>query len=231
MKRPKRITPSDLLLSSYTGGNADLFPRILSMHVPDGSLIADVTYGNGVFWSKVDLSKYKLISSDISSGIDCRCLPYRNESLDALILDPPYMEGLLRDSVSDKAGSGSFASFRSYYSNGDETSGQKEKWHGAVLDLYRRAGAESLRVIKDCGVLVVKCQDEVSAGKQNLTHVEIINFYESIGFYTKDLFVVTRINKPSVSRIITQRHARKNHSYFLVFIKIPASGILPTKAR
>jgi hypothetical protein len=33
------------------------------------------------------------------------------------------------------------------------------------------------------------------------------------------LFVVMRTNKPGISRVIKQRHARKNHSYFLVFRK------------
>ena len=32
-------------------------------------------------------------------------------------------------------------------------------------------------------------------------------------------FVVVRTNKPSVSRLKKQQHARKNHSYFLVFQK------------
>ena len=85
--------------------------------------------------------------------------------------------------------------------------------------MYFRAGAEAHRILREGGILIVKCQDEVSAGKQWLTHVEIINEYESTGFYTKDLFVVVRNNKPAVSRLKNQVHARKNHSYFLVFIK------------
>jgi hypothetical protein len=59
----------------------------------------------------------------------------------------------------------------------------------------------------------------VSANIQRLTHIEIINEYHEIGFYTKDLFVLVRPNKPGVSRVINQVHARKNHSYFLVFSK------------
>jgi len=90
--------------------------------------------------------------------------------------------------------------------------------------MYFQAGAEAFRVLRDKGVLITKCQDEVSAGRQRLTHVEIINEYESMGFYSKDLFVVTRPNKPGVSRIIDQKHARKNHSYFLTFIKEVKKG-------
>lgn len=225
---PKRkqsgIATTDVIMSSYTAGNADVFPKILALHVPKGSKIADVTFGNGVFWKKVNLADYDLVPSDIATGIDCRHLPYDDESFDALVLDPPYAEGLLRSS--HKAGNGSQSAFRSYYSNGDENTNltkeeQKNtpKWHAAVRDLYFRAAEEAWRVLKPEGVFIVKCQDEVSANKQWLTHVEIINKCTEIGFYAKDLFVVTRANRPVVARLIRQVHARKNHSYFLVFVK------------
>ncbi len=214
------IATSDVILSAYVNGNAEVFPNILALHVPAGAKIADVTYGTGVFWRNVDRSKYEVLPSDLATGVDCRALPYDNESLDAVVLDPPYMEGLLRTTKEHKAGDGAYAAFREYYSNGDEIS-PGPKWHAAVTDLYYKAGAEALRVLKENGVLIVKCQDEVSANRQWLTHVEIINHYEQLGFYTKDLFVVVRANKAGISRLLKQVHARKNHSYFLVFIKIP----------
>ncbi len=214
------IATTDVVMSAFTGGNSDIFPQILKLHVPNGAKIADVTYGNGVFWKNVDLSNYELIPSDIATGIDCRALPYAHATLDAVVLDPPYMEGLLRPKKEQKAGAGTHAAFRDYYSNGDEIS-NGPKWHAAVSDLYYKAGAEALRVLKDNGVLIVKCQDEVSANRQWLTHVEIINYYEKLGFYTKDLFVVVRLNKAGISRLKQQVHARKNHSYFLIFVKIP----------
>lgn len=209
---------TDVVMSASIGGNADIFPKILSLHVTEGSKIADVTYGGGVFWRNVNVSKYILVASDIADGIDCRALPYEKESFDALVLDPPYMEGLLRNNQNHKAGNGKFSSFRNYYSNGNETN-DGPKWHAAVTDLYYKAGQEACRVLKENGILIVKCQDEVSANRQWLTHVEIINFYEKLGFYTKDLFVVIRTNKAGISRLIKQRHARKNHSYFIVFVK------------
>ena len=66
----------------------------------------------------------------------------------------------------------------------------------------------------------MKCQDEVCANKQRLTHVEIVNELTSTnGYIVEDLFVLLRTNRPGVSRMLTQNHARKNHSYFLVFRK------------
>ena len=73
--------------------------------------------------------------------------------------------------------------------------------------------------MKTPGIYIVKCQDEVCANRQRLTHVELINELEKKGFVIEDLFVIQRNGKPGVSRILTQAHARKNHSYFLVFLK------------
>lgn len=217
------VTTSDLVVSAYVAGNAEVFPQILDLHVSAGVKIADVTYGKGVFWRNIPPGKYELHASDIADGVDCRDLPYEDDSFDCVVLDPPYMEGFYRRQNSQKAGSGTHNSFREAYSNGDERNEDRKqkgapKYHAAVTDMYFRAGAEAQRVLRDEGILIVKCMDEVSANKQWLTHVEIINEYERMGFYAKDLFVVVRANKPGVSRLKNQVHARKNHSFFLVFI-------------
>lgn len=221
-KRPDGVATSDLVFSAHIGSNADVFPQILKLHVPRGASIADVTYGKGVFWRKVDTSEYRFFPSDIADGTDCRNLPYESGSFDAVVFDPPYMEGFYRNGRSVKAGDGSHNTFRDHYSNGDETPRLGGgRWHAAVLDMYQGGGREAHRILRGSGTLIVKCQDEVSAGRQNLTHVEIINSFAEMGFFCKDLFVVVRPNRPGMSRVLQQVHARKNHSYFLVFVKLP----------
>ncbi len=218
-KSPAGIATSDVVVTAHVSGNEDVFPKILDLHVPAGSIVADVTWGKGVFWKQVPEDRYVVHASDLQTGVDCRALPYADASHDCIVLDPPYMEGLFRRSKSHLAGAGSHAAFREHYSNGMETD-QGPKYHAAVTDLYFRAGREAYRVLRSRGILIVKCQDEVSANQQRLTHVEIINEYEKLGFYTKDLFVVVRTNRPGMSRVIKQEHARKNHSYFIVFVKL-----------
>jgi tRNA G10 N-methylase Trm11 len=200
------------------GTNEEVFPRILDLHVPRGAAVADVTYGKGIFWKHVPNGRYRLLPTDIKTGVDCRKLPYEDAAIDCVVFDPPYMEGLYRRAKSHLAGSGTYAAFRTTYSNSERTL-DGPKYHDAVLDLYFKSGREAHRVLRKYGVLIVKCQDEVSANTQRLTHVEIINEYKTLGFYAKDLFVVVRSNRPAVSRIKRQEHARKNHSYFLIFVK------------
>lgn len=210
--------PLDLVLSAHVGQNAHVFADILRLHVPRGSKVADVTYGRGAFWKEVDPTLYTLLATDLKTGVDCRRLPYEDASIDAVVLDPPYMEGFFRQTAEQLAGSGSHASFREHYaSSATTTSGPR--YHAAVLSLYVEAAIEARRVLRNRGILIVECQDEVSANQQHLTHVEIVNEYAAIGFHAKDLFVLVRTNRPGVSRLKKQVHARKNHSYFLVFVK------------
>jgi hypothetical protein len=234
-KRPDGVATTDVVLSASVGDNAPVFRDILKLFVPDGSIIADVTWGKGAFWRLIPEGRYKILPTDIQTGVDCRDLPYEDGSLDALVLDPPYMEGLFRRKTDHLAGSGSHAAFREHYSDGKATTNDAgaPKYHDAVVDLYLRAGEEARRVLKNYGIFIVKCQDEVSANTQRLTHVELINAW-SQDFYCKDLFVVVRANKPGIVRLLVQEHARKNHSYFLVLVKrdpLHPKRIRPTKSQ
>ena len=80
-----------LVFSAHAGGNENIFPRILSLYAPRSSIVADVTYGEGVFWRNVPDDWYVLLGTDIQTGTDCRDLPYGDGEIDCVVLDPPYM--------------------------------------------------------------------------------------------------------------------------------------------
>ena len=204
---------NDLILSAHVDGNDRLFQRILVLYVKLGSVIADVTYGKGVFWRRIPTDAYYLRATDIQDGVDCRSLPYEDGEIDCVVLDPPYMHspGGTAHEV--------HAPFEDHYRNNGSGNRTERKYHEAVLDLYRDAGREAHRVLRDRGVLIVKCQDEVCSNRQRFTHVEIMWMYDEMDYVAEDLFVVVRNNRPGVSRTVRQVHARKNHSYFLVFWK------------
>jgi hypothetical protein len=217
-KSPNGISTNQLIFAAHAGNNSELFPQILSLYVPQGSRVADVTYGKGVFWKNVNTRKYHLLATDLSQGVDCRSLPYDDGSMDCVVLDPPYMH------TPGGTAHVNHQNYEGYYRNNGTDNGTGEKYHEAVLALYFAAGREARRILKNGGVFIVKCADEVCANKQRLTHVELINEFVSMQFLVEDLFVLVRSNKPGVSRILKQMHARKNHSYFLVFRKIEKRG-------
>ena len=82
---------NDLVLSAYAAANEEVFPKILDLYIAPGSVVADVTYGNGVFWNKVEPGRYEVLPTDLTTGTDCRDLPYEDGSIDCVVFDPPYM--------------------------------------------------------------------------------------------------------------------------------------------
>lgn len=199
------------IYSARAGNNSDLFPDILKLYVKPGSVVADVTYGKGVFWRNIDLAQYQLKATDLKDGVDMRKLPYVDGELDALVMDPPYMPTKYTG----------LQDFSDYYGiERDHT-----KWHDGVLQLYYDGIKEAERVLNVNGVLIVKCQDMVSANRQVVVHNEIINYCKK-WFRCEDIFVLVQHNKrPHPQK--NQIHARKNHSYFLIFVRKDRAWLRP----
>jgi hypothetical protein len=212
-KSPRGISTNNLVFSAYQDTNDKVFPSILSLYVAPKSVIADITFGKGIFWKNVPENQYTLFATDIKTGTDCRHLPYDSGTIHAVVFDPPYMH------TPGGTAHLNHQNYEQYYQNNAARNKVTEKYHDAVLALYFQTAQEVLRVLKDEGIFIVKCCDEVCANRQRLTHVELVNEYSKMGFETEDLFVIMRNNRPGVSRILNQVHARKNHSYFLVFRK------------
>lgn len=212
-KSPDGRATNDLVFSAHMASNDDVFPYVLSLYVAPGSTVADVTHGKGVFWRNVPTDMFRLLPSDAATGTDCRELPYSDGAIDCVVFDPPYMH------TPGGTAHANHQNYEGYYRNNVGSKRSNKKYHEAVLDLYFTAAQEAWRVLRDNGVYIVKCQDEVCANIQRFTHVELINELSTYGFVAEDMFVVVRTTKPGVSRMLRQAHARKNHSYFLVFLK------------
>ena len=222
-RSPSGVATNKLVFSAYQGTNEVVFPHILSLYVPQGSAVADVTYGKGIFWKSVPKNLYKVFASDIKDGVDARDLPYPKGSVDCVVFDPPYMH------TPGGTAHVNHQNYEHYYGNNAATNGSSKKYHEAVLDLYYRAAKEAQRVLREEGIYIVKCGDEVCANQQRLTHVELINELTKDGFVIEDLFILLRNNRPGMSRVLRQVHARKNHFYFLVFRKSKKKRLLSAR--
>ena len=202
------------IIRSISFDEHEILEWIMELYCPDGFEL-DPTYSTGRFYGGIPKPKYKLDLVPQSHGViqaDSRFMPIRNGCVKTAMFDPPFVTGSRADGKA-----GIIKSRFMYYKNIPE-----------LWAMYRGTLSEFHRVLVPGGVLVFKCQDTIESGKQYLSHVKIINMAEDMGFYSKDLFILCAHN-----RIISnnrQFHARKYHSYFIVFIKNTANQPLELTA-
>jgi hypothetical protein len=194
------------------GRNAALFARLAALYV--SGLVLDMTYGKGGFWQELQLRidrDIRLIKMDallpVDIKADFRQAPFQSGTFDAVILDPPYAQ--------HGSGSRIKASIAEPYQLG-ALDGLTPTSAEEVLDLYRLGMGEARRILRKGGYLVVKCQDQIESGKQVWVHVLLLQMANLLGLDAEDLFILVQPTEPA-RRWNYQHHARKNHSYFLVF--------------
>ncbi|MEN6547901.1 MAG: site-specific DNA-methyltransferase, partial [Armatimonadia bacterium] len=174
------------IYTAYACNNDELIAQVARLYLRDGDRIADVSYGKGVFWRQVNLSRFDFHPSDICTCPDAphdfRGLPYEDGSFDVLVLDPPYSHDPGRGMITN-------SSYRNF-----ETTGHLN--HEGIVRLYAEGMREAKRVLRPEGLLWVKCQDEIESGKQRMTHIEIHDHALQLGMTVEDLFVMVRPTPP-----------------------------------
>ena len=218
------------LVKSISYSQEEIIRNIIKMYCPNG-IELDPTYSKGNFYKKISKPRYKFDINPQIEGVekaDCINLPLKDDSINSIMFDPPFIAGIPTATAKKGIISSRFGSYMSIP--------RKD----GLWEMYRKALKEFYRILKKEGILVIKCQDTISDGHQFLSHVELINYAYLLGFYPKDLFVLlaeNRIIKPYPK----QKHSRKYHSYFLVFIKkkcpvkyslqLNSEGIFPPKPK
>lgn len=197
------------LIKSISYDQDEILQWIIRLYVPSGRFDADATYSKGGFYTVIPppALRYDLhpSSPDIIQA-DCRHLPLANDSIHSLVLDPPF---LAATGKSLAATQGNIINRRFSVC----------KSESELSQLYQDAIKEAYRVLADKGVLVFKCQDKVSSGKQYMMHCHIYNWATGTGFEPLDLFVLLAKNRLVANWQRNQQHARKYHAYFWVFRK------------
>ena len=206
---PQKLTNETVVRTVYTDQH-EIIRSIDKLYLKQG-VECDPTYSKGVFYRGAGISqpKYKFdlypqTEDTVQASADN--LPLENGVLSNLMFDPPFMAGFTKPKPTGLMGN-RFHGFR-YIPD-------LWKWYDACL-------VEFYRVLKPKGVLVFKCQDTVSSGKNWFTHVYVMNRAVDAGFYPRDMFVLTAKNRIIGHNHGNQKHARKFHSYFWVFEKAGA---------
>lgn len=194
---PARRTNAQLMVDCRTLG-----------YLTDDQDILDPTYGQGGFWKS--WTPLGLIASDLdpSCGVavaDFTNLPHASSSFDVVVFDPPYkLNGTSAHPSDDR------------YGVGGEYRSVEEK-----LDLIKAGCVEAARVARDR--VLVKCQDQVNAGKVVWQSHIVTNCMTFLGAWRlADRLEVHSYRPQPPGR--SQQHARGTTSSLLVFEAVPPSG-------
>jgi hypothetical protein len=199
-----------LVKSVYTS-NYDVIKNIMGLYKIE-RFDLDCTYSKGNFWkdlpSPINKSDIYPVNDTVIEA-SSENLPFEDASMSSIMYDPPFV-----------------IAGKSYRNNKEGSSIISKRFEGYenynhLMSNYYRTLKELFRITKKDGYVVFKMMDTVSGGKNHFTHVMVMNMAQHIGFYPKDLFILTsnvRINSFG-TKWKKQEHARKYHSYFFVLQK------------
>ena len=200
---PQEIITWGDYATTLSHNETSLIKSIMQLHNDGKPFDVDPCYSIGRFWTGLPQPIRKFDINPQKPGVEQASadnLPIESESVESVMYDPPFLVGMgVPGKIKER-----FSRFPT----------MRDLW-----SFYRASIAEFYRILIDDGLLVVKCQDCVSGSTQFLSHVEIINMAEATGFYCKDLFVLGNNQVLWSPNMVKQQHARKTHSYFLVFRK------------
>ncbi len=197
------------MVKSISFSQEEILAWILELHAP--KIECDITYGNGGFYKNIEKPLYAFdIDPQLPFVIPASstALPLPDSSVNSVMFDPPFLTYIKkgREHGVTKKGIMS-ARFGGYWS------------YQELVDHYKGSIQEANRILKDDGVLIVKCQDTIHNHALHPTHVLVYELATSLNLELVDNFILCANHRMPVNTKGKQEHARVYHSYFMVFKK------------
>ena len=201
------------MITSIVHSDAEAIENILQLHAKGKKIDLDPTYSTGNFYKALHRNIWKpRLKFDISPQVpgvlkaDVQELPLPDSSVEVIVFDPPFL-ATTGPSLRKKDSSNKINKRFGVYPN-----------EVALFDMYGKALLELARVCRPKGILIFKCQDKVSSGKQYFSHCIIYEKAKKSGWEPIDLFVLIAKNRLVADwQKKNQKHARKFHCFYWVF--------------
>lgn len=199
------------LASVWYGEDAELLERMLDFYPRNRPRkILDTTVNGGRFWRG---SKRPVIGMDIDARhrpslvADNAAIPFKSESLDVIVYDPPHIPNQGKDNKKD---------FGTRF--GLVLHSSKENGY-TLTHTFPPFVSEAYRVLKEEGILLCKITDYVHHHRYQWAHIELINAARGAGFTPCDCIVKIRKGPIIDPKWKTAHHTRRQHCYWIVFRK------------
>lgn len=196
--------------------NAELIADVASLGHIRGAVL-DPTYGRGRWWKTYRPENLVTRDRKTDPSWDFRTMAeFADETFDCVAFDPPYVAVGGRKTIGAKV-----KDFTDSY--GMDTAERDPK---AVQEAINDGMAQSARVLKPGGILLVKCSDYISSGELwPGTHFTWVWATIQIGFEHVDTFIhLSKSGGPQPKdrtradgKPVRQHHARSNSSVLFVF--------------
>jgi SAM-dependent methyltransferase len=199
--------------SVFRGRDNEVIPKLLEVHCEvDDPLILDVTYNKGSMWKELN---YRVLRMDIDPQFrlhfvgDFRYLPFKENSFDVLVFDPPHLPTNAASKNSSKMWE------RRYGITSKEGMGRDGDHVGEMFEPFLE---QAKRVLKPGGLILAKLADLVHNHKYQWQHVMFINAVQSVGMTACDLMIKSdpAAGNLKSSKWNNVKHFRKNHCYWIV---------------
>ena len=194
-----------MMVETVYQNEQELLKSVIKIHCPK-RIELDPMYFKGNFYKK-GLMQPEYIY-DINPQVifcprgDATNLPLLSASIRSIIFDPPFLFEI-RNRKNRNYGANTHGILKGFQ--------ELEKLYKGILK-------EAYRLLKPKGVLIFKCQDFTDS-KTTMTHCLVYNWAIEQGFYAKDLAILWLPKNKIYNSKLIQRHLRKTHSYFWVFLK------------
>ena len=205
-----------MIHSVFIGTDAELVERLMVLHRASERVL-DATFGRGRFWmghhlvgsrgprevigldramvGNLAISRFAGVGNLVAG--DYTALPFRSESFDVVVCDPPF---LFR--------AGDRSRMKELYGSFDS--------YPALLLSLERALPEFVRVLRNGGIVITKLMDVTEGRRRRWAHIDVTNLW-SEQLRLDDLIIKIAPHSMDSPNWQHQERSRASHSYFMVF--------------